>query len=103
MAFLSPLRREDGDAEASTQKTTSSLKRRRRRERALPVLSDLVHKDDVVRLGHGDFGGVRRECHVIDDVALFPVLTKQRRQTDRVLFINTQPVYSSSKHTQTNY
>lgn len=44
--------------------------------KTLPVLSDSVDKDDVVRLADGDFGGVRRESHVIDNVALLSILSK---------------------------
>lgn len=40
----------------------------------LPILSDSVDKDDVVGLADGDFGGIRRERHVVDSVALFPIL-----------------------------
>lgn len=45
-------------------------------ERTLPILPDPVDKDDVVGLSDGDFGGVRRERHVIDNIALLSILTK---------------------------
>lgn len=45
--------------------------------RMLPVLSDPVDKDDVVRLADGDLGGVRWEGHVVNHVALLAILTRK--------------------------
>lgn len=68
--------------------------------RMLPVLSDPVDKDDVVRLANGDLGGVRWEGHVVNHVALLAILTKKHTgllptqtiiinsQNDRPFFFN---------------
>lgn len=46
------------------------------RKGAVPILSYSVDKDDVVRLADGDFSGVRGERHVIHNIAVLAILTK---------------------------
>lgn len=65
-------------------------------KRTLPILSYSVDKDDVVGLSDGDFGGVRWERHVIDNIALFSILTKDYKR-----LLSTHNLYTHSIHTFT--
>lgn len=77
MAFLSPLGKKTKPIKIYFHASTYIIKTRLIwKIRTLPILSNSVDIDDVVWLADCNFGGVRRERHVIHDVALFSILSK---------------------------